>query len=85
MIKHPLSDIKNLDQMNEYFHRHEFPNPFEGGRFDIAKRQIAQYGKTHAVIGLLQMTMFETSWYLVPPVGVAQIDNAFSRFRKIPT
>ena len=65
MIKHPLRDIENLDQMNEYFHRHDFPNPFEAGRFDIAKRQIAQYGKTHAVIGLLQMTMFETSWYLV--------------------
>jgi uroporphyrinogen decarboxylase len=65
MIKHPLRDIENLDQMNEYFHRHKFPNPYGTGRFDLAKRQIAQYGNTYAVIGLLQMTMFESSWYMV--------------------
>jgi len=65
MVGHPLKDIETTQQLDEYFDKYGFPDPEAKGRFDLAEEEIKKYSKDYAIIGCLETTMFETSWYLV--------------------
>lgn len=65
MVEHPLKDIETTQQLNEYFDKYGFPVPEAKGRFDLTEEEIKKYSKDYAIIGCLETTMFETSWYLV--------------------
>jgi len=65
MVEHPLKDIETVQQLNRYFDEHVFPDADAKGRFDLAEEEIKKYSKDYAIIGDLETTMFETSWYLV--------------------
>ena len=61
MIEHPLSKVESVIEINDF----EFPDPQAPGRFDSAKKMVQKYGKSYAVCGDVETTIFETSWYLV--------------------
>jgi uroporphyrinogen decarboxylase len=58
---YPLSEAESADDISNY----PFFDPHDPGRFREAARAIEQYGKTHIVVGDLETSFFETSWYLV--------------------
>jgi len=41
------------------------PDPLAEGRYDVAEATVREYGRSHAVVGDLECSMFETAWYLV--------------------
>lgn len=56
----PLSHAESVDDIERY----TFPDPFAEGRYDDADRKIAEYKDNYGVIGDLETSIFETSWYL---------------------
>jgi uroporphyrinogen decarboxylase len=56
----PLKHAESVNDILDY----SFPDPFAKGRFDEAKLAISKYGKSHAIMGDVEMTIFETCWYL---------------------
>lgn len=57
----PLEHAQTVSDIENY----PFPDPYAKGRFDLAIKMIGKYGKSHGIIGDLECSIFETSWYLV--------------------
>jgi uroporphyrinogen decarboxylase len=55
--------LQNAESVNDILN-YSFPDPFAKGRFDKAKSTISKYDKSHAIIGEMETTIFETCWYL---------------------
>lgn len=58
---HPLSHATTVEDIECY----PFPKCNAKGRFDYAEQTIKQFGGQYGVIGDLECSIFETSWYLV--------------------
>lgn len=56
----PLAQAQNSQDIL----RHKFPDPYAPGRYDLARETIAKYKGTHGIVGELETSIFETSWYL---------------------
>jgi len=61
LCEFPLSNAENIEDIEYY----PFPDPDARGRFDYAKSIIDSYGSDYGIIGDLEVSIFETSWYLV--------------------
>jgi len=61
IVEHPLSEVETVGDLDKY----KFPDPFAKGRFDCAKETVSKYSDNYAIVGDLECTMFELSWYLV--------------------
>jgi len=48
-----------------YIERYDFPDPLAKGRFTAAKQAVKKYGRDYGIIGDIETSFFETSWYLV--------------------
>ena len=59
--KFPLENAESVNDILNY----SFPEPHAKGRYDLAKKVIAKYGKNYGIVGDLETTIFETCWYLV--------------------
>jgi uroporphyrinogen decarboxylase len=57
----PLSHAETVEDIENY----PFPDVDAPGRFRYAEETIARFGKTHGIIGDLECSIFETSWYMV--------------------
>ena len=60
--------FKNLHTIineNKDINNYKFPDPFSEGRFDEAKKAVKKYKDKFAIVGDLETSFFETSWYLV--------------------
>lgn len=60
-IYHPLSDIKNVRELNNNF---KMPEPYNEDDLKRIKNKINKYGKDYAIIGDITVTVFEGSWHL---------------------
>lgn len=58
---HPLAHASSVDDIESY----PFPDVDAPGRFRHAEAAIAKYGADYGIIGDLECSIFETSWYLV--------------------
>lgn len=58
---HPLAHVTTVEEIEKY----PFPEVDAPGRFRYAQEMVDRYGKTHGIIGDLECSIFETSWYLV--------------------
>ncbi len=56
----PLSHAENITDVDNYI----LPDPFAEGRYDDADKKISTYKNDYGVIGDLETSIFETSWYL---------------------
>ena len=61
VVDAPLEGIETADRAEEY----EFPDPHADGRYEAAKRDVAEFGDRYYVIGDCELTMFEMAWHLV--------------------
>ncbi len=57
----PLKNAATAADIENY----PFPDPNAEGRYDEAKRTVAKYGDQYAVVGDIETSFWETSWYLV--------------------
>ena len=57
----PLENAATAADIENY----PFPDPDAEGRYDEAKRTVAKYGDQYAVVGDIETSFWETSWYLV--------------------
>lgn len=60
VVKCPLENAESISDIENY----RFPDPYAGGRFDKAKRDIDRYGKDYFIIGDVEITLFELAWHL---------------------
>jgi len=60
-VVRPLSEVESIADLNAY----EFPEPLAPGRFEVAEKMVKKYGNDYAIIGILEVTMFELAWILV--------------------
>jgi uroporphyrinogen decarboxylase len=60
VVSCPLKDAESVGQVEDY----PFPDPFAPGRFDKAGRDMKSYGKSHFIIGDVELTIFELAWHL---------------------
>ncbi|MDH3068199.1 uroporphyrinogen decarboxylase family protein [Akkermansia sp. N21169] len=58
---HPLAHVETVEDVEAF----PFPDPDAPGRFRLAQEAIEKYGKDYGIIGDLECSIFETSWYLV--------------------
>ncbi len=58
---HPLAHAESVADIEAY----AFPDPDAPGRFRRAQESIDKYGRDYGIIGDLECSIFETSWYLV--------------------
>ncbi|MDL2281877.1 uroporphyrinogen decarboxylase family protein [Parabacteroides sp. OttesenSCG-928-G06] len=58
---HPLAHATSVEDIENY----PFPDVNAPGRFRYAEETIARFGKEYGIIGDLECSIFETSWYLV--------------------
>jgi len=56
----PLKNASTVDDIKNY----SFPDPFAEGRFDAAVKAVEKYGEDYAIVGDLETSFWETSWYL---------------------
>ncbi len=61
VVGRPLAGISSARELAGY----RLPDPSAPGRFDVARQQAAQYGQTHALLGIIECTVFEMAWNLV--------------------
>ena len=57
----PLSEVTTVEEIENY----PFPDVNAPGRFRHAEETIKKYGKDYGIIGDLECSIFETSWYMV--------------------
>lgn len=64
IVERPLRGITSA---GELAHRRKarVPDPYAPGRFDIAQDHSERYGQTHALLGIIECTVFEMAWNLV--------------------
>ena len=60
VVEPPLKDASSQDDINNY----DFPDPGAPGRFDAARKDIAEYGDDYFVIGDCELSIFELAWQL---------------------
>jgi uroporphyrinogen decarboxylase len=60
-VGRPLQGIHTASELARY----RLPDPAAPGRFDIARNQAERYGQTHALLGIIECTVFEMAWNLV--------------------
>lgn len=58
---HPLAHAQTVEDIENY----PFPDVNAPGRFRYAEETIKRFGKDYGIIGDLECSIFETSWYLV--------------------
>lgn len=64
IVRHPVEKIETVAQLDRYFNEHGFPDSQAKGRFDFAKEETRKYFNEYLIVGVLECTMFELSWYL---------------------
>jgi uroporphyrinogen decarboxylase len=61
IVGRPLQGIRTVSELTHY----RLPDSTTSGRFDIAREQASRYGETHALLGIVECTVFEMAWNLV--------------------
>jgi len=61
VVGRPLAGIRSAQELARY----RLPDPAEPGRFDVARDRAERYGQTHALLGIIECTVFEMAWNLV--------------------
>jgi uroporphyrinogen decarboxylase len=61
IVGRPLQGIRTASELARY----RLPDPAAPGRFDIARDRADRYGQTHALLGIIECTVFEMAWNLV--------------------
>ncbi|HNS50040.1 MAG TPA: uroporphyrinogen decarboxylase family protein [Anaerolineae bacterium] len=61
IVGRPLAGIDSARELAHY----PLPDPAAPGRFDIARDRAERYGSTHALLGIIECTVFEMAWNLV--------------------
>jgi uroporphyrinogen decarboxylase len=61
IVGRPLAGITTSRDLAHY----DLPDPSARGRFDVAAEHAARYGQTHALLGVIECTVFEMAWNLV--------------------
>ena len=67
IVGRPLAGIRSAKDLGGLsgFAPYRLPDPAAQGRFDIARDRAATYGQTHALLGIIECTVFEMAWNLV--------------------
>jgi uroporphyrinogen decarboxylase len=67
IVGRPLSGIRSAKELTSPsgFGQYRLPDPAARGRFDIAGDRAATYCQTHALMGIVECTVFEMAWNLV--------------------
>lgn len=60
VVKCPLENVSTTCEIEQY----RFPDSYAPGRFDMAKRDIARFGKEYFIIGDVEISLFEMAWHL---------------------
>lgn len=60
VVKCPLENAVSAKDIEDY----PFPDPYAGGRFEKAKRDIDRFGKEYFIIGDVEISLFELAWHL---------------------
>jgi uroporphyrinogen decarboxylase len=61
VVGRPLHGIGSARELARY----RLPDPVAPGRFEVARERAAYYGQTHALLGIVECTVFEMAWNLV--------------------
>lgn len=61
VIEEPLANVTSVNEVERF----PFPDPVAEGRFDDAKKYIAQYKNDFFIVGDLELSMFEMAWHMV--------------------
>jgi uroporphyrinogen decarboxylase len=61
IVGRPLAGIRTASEVARY----RPPDPEAPGRFDAAYDLVERYGQTHALMGIVECTVFEMAWNLV--------------------
>jgi uroporphyrinogen decarboxylase len=61
IVGRPLRGITSARELAGY----RLPDPAAPGRFDVARERAQRYGQTHALLGIIECTVFEMAWNLV--------------------
>jgi uroporphyrinogen decarboxylase len=61
VVGRPLQGIQTARELA----RCRLPDPAAPGRFDAARERAARYGRSHALLGIIECTVFEMAWGLV--------------------
>jgi len=61
IVGRPLKGIASARELVRY----RLPDPAAPGRFDVARDRAARYGRSHALLGIIECTVFEMAWNLV--------------------
>lgn len=64
IVKYPLASVNIPEDVERHFKKYGFPDPYAGGRFDFAENEIKNYRQDYGIIGVVECTIFELSWYL---------------------
>jgi uroporphyrinogen decarboxylase len=67
IVGRPLAGIRSARELAGYgpFGNYRLPDPEAKGRFDIARDRATTYGHSHALLGIIECTVFEMAWNLV--------------------
>lgn len=60
MVEHPLASVNSEKGLLKF----KLPDPHAAHRFDYAKEQVKEYSLQYAIIGVVECTVLELSWYL---------------------
>jgi uroporphyrinogen decarboxylase len=61
IVGRPLRGITSAAELARY----HLPDPAASGRFHAARELAERYGQTHALLGIVECTVFEMAWNLV--------------------
>jgi len=61
IVGRPLAGIASARELSRY----RLPDPAAPGRFDAARDRAGRYGRSHALLGIIECTVFEMAWNLV--------------------
>jgi uroporphyrinogen decarboxylase len=61
IVGRPLEGIASARELAQY----RLPDPAAHGRFAVARDRAARYGGSHALLGIIECTVFEMAWNLV--------------------
>lgn len=61
VVGRPLAGIRTAKELARY----RLPDPAAPGRFDAARERARCYGASHALLGIIECTVFEMAWNLV--------------------
>jgi uroporphyrinogen decarboxylase len=61
IVGRPLEGVASARELARY----RLPDPAAHGRFDVARDRATRYGQSHALLGIIECTVFEMAWNLV--------------------